>query len=496
MSLGYAQKLSYREDVGAVGMSELFEPPEMLHQKRAGKGVPEASLPFHCAMPSPTHMALVELERAGILKFVISQNVDSLHLRSGIPREKLAELHGNSFREVCPSCGAEYIRDFEIETIGMKETPRRCSNLKCGSKLRDTVLDWEDALPRKEMNAAAKHCKKADLVLCLGTSLQITPACNLPLKCIRGGGRIVIVNLQKTPKDKKATLVIHGLVDKVIAGIMVLMKLQIPPYVRIDLIQFGLSHSLKERTYVKWTLKISSVHGQKAPLPFVKSVEVLFPDRPDLKTAFLLKQPFCLRRETAIAKPFKITLKLNFSEGCGCSSTLVDWMADFNLTGESFKLEKDAIFEKLRVAATEGSSCGQYATIERNAIPGDETYTRAFVTNFCDYSSSVFRLVSTPTSDSVSLKGCDEDMNNLMKPLKDESQQPDDVTVKECKGLNGCAIFMDKQDSVSDFPERHTYTSDDQIPQTDGIRNNSDFILKRCNSCLDVVEQDPKRLRL
>ncbi|KAI7997292.1 LRR receptor-like serine/threonine-protein kinase ERL2 [Camellia lanceoleosa] len=71
-----------------------------------------------------------------------------------------------------------------------------------------------DALPSKEMNPAEKHCKMADVVLCLGTSLQITPACNLPLKSLRGGGKIATVNLQKTPKDKKASLVIHGLVDK------------------------------------------------------------------------------------------------------------------------------------------------------------------------------------------------------------------------------------------------------------------------------------------
>ncbi|KAL0306253.1 UNVERIFIED_CONTAM: NAD-dependent protein deacetylase SRT1 [Sesamum radiatum] len=265
MSLGYAEKLSVIEDVGNVGMAEYFDPPHVLQEKveilvplyvllgfglhcyhldpslfmqskhlvvftgagistscgipdfrgpkgiwtlqRQGKALPEASLPFHRATPSTTHMALVELEKAGLLKFLISQNVDGLHLRSGIPREKLAELHGNSFMELCPSCGAEYMRDFEIETIGLKETARRCSKAGCGAKLRDTVLDWEDALPRKEMDPAEKHCKMADVVLCLGTSLQITPACNLPLKCLRGGGKIVIVNLQKTPKDKKASLV-------------------------------------------------------------------------------------------------------------------------------------------------------------------------------------------------------------------------------------------------------------------------------------------------
>ncbi|GAY55082.1 hypothetical protein CUMW_161740 [Citrus unshiu] len=289
MSLGYAEKLSYREDVGSVGMSEIFDPPHLLQQKskhlvaftgagistscgipdfrgpkgvwtlqREGKGVPEASLPFDRAMPSITHMALVELEKAGILKFVISQNVDSLHLCSGIPREKLAELHGNSFREICPSCGVEYMRDFEIETIGMKKTPRRCSDVKCGSRLKDTVLDWEDALPPVEMNPAEENCRMADVVLCLGTSLQITPACNLPLKSLRGGGKIVIVNLQQTPKDKKASLVVHAPVDKVIAGVMHHLNLWIPPYVRVDLFQINLdqySRPSRSDKYVKWALR-------------------------------------------------------------------------------------------------------------------------------------------------------------------------------------------------------------------------------------------------
>eukprot|EP01018_Ginkgo_biloba_P023113 Gb_02893 [translate_table: standard] len=337
MSLGYAEKLSYREDLGNVGMSELFDPPNLLQSKieelakligeskhlvaftgagistscgipdfrgptgiwtlqREGKPLPKAEMPFHRAMPGLTHMALAELEKAGILKFIISQNIDGLHLRSGIPREKLAELHGNSFREICSSCGKEYVRDFEVETIGLKETGRRCSDQNCGGKLKDTVLDWEDALPPKEMNPAEKHCKMADVIVCLGTSLQITPACNLPLKSVRAGGKLVIVNLQPTPKDKKAALLIHGQVDKVIAGVMQFLNHKIPPYVRVDLVQVSLSYPSKKKRSVKWKLRISSVHGNKAPLPFLQSVEVCFPDRPDLKAALLNKQPFSLMR--------------------------------------------------------------------------------------------------------------------------------------------------------------------------------------------------------
>ncbi|THG05629.1 hypothetical protein TEA_000814 [Camellia sinensis var. sinensis] len=414
MSLGYAEKLSYIEDVGKVGMSEIFDPPPVLQEKvttlliflngntndgldnyvvvkgcqchnlyscyceaffmqvqyieklaimiekskhlvvftgagistscgipdfrgpkgiwtlqREGKSLPETPLPFHRAMPSMTHMALVELERVGILKFVISQNIDGLHLRSGIPREKLSELHGNAFMELCPSCGVEYFRDFEVETIGLKETPRSCSSYDCGARLKDTVVDWEDALPPKELNPAEKHCKVADVVLCLGTSLQITPACNLPLKSLRGGGKFVIVNLQETPKDKKASLVIHGLIDK-----------------------------------------------------------VSFSEGLNMKEAFLHKQPLRLKRRTlTTAKPFDVLLKLNFSDGCGCSYTRIKVPVDFQVSMDCCNYNKDATFEKLRERAIRDLRCGRNALIEKQVIitPKSETMVYATVTNILVY---------------------------------------------------------------------------------------------------------------
>uniref|UniRef100_A0A164ZUN6 NAD-dependent protein deacetylase SRT1 n=1 Tax=Daucus carota subsp. sativus TaxID=79200 RepID=A0A164ZUN6_DAUCS len=374
----------------SCGIPDFRGPKGVWTLQHEGKGVPEASLPFDRAMPSVTHMALVALERAGILKFVISQasylNVDSLHLRSGIPREKLSELHGNSFREVCPSCGAEYLRDFEVETIGLKETPRRCSSMNCRSRLRDSVLDWEDELPRKEMNLAEKHCLVADLVLCLGTSLQITPACNLPLKSVRGGGEIVIVNLQQTPKDKKAKLVIHGLVDKVIMGVMQILSMRIPPYVRIDLFQviYGCNSGSK---YARWTIKVCSVHGESAPLPFIKSVEVSFPERPELKTALLQQQPFSLKRELIRSRPVKVVLKLNLSDGCACRFTTVELLVDFEATTDYFTQDKNVVFENLRDTAIQSECCGQLSVVEKKMLPAPkkESMTYAVVTNITEY---------------------------------------------------------------------------------------------------------------
>uniref|UniRef100_A0A0E0P6K8 protein acetyllysine N-acetyltransferase n=1 Tax=Oryza rufipogon TaxID=4529 RepID=A0A0E0P6K8_ORYRU len=307
MSLGYAEKLSYREDVGNVGMPEIFDSPKLLHKKieelavmmreRSGKGVPGASLPFHRAVPTLTHMALVELEKTGRLKFVISQNVDSLHLRSGLPREKLAELHGNSFKEICPSCKKEYLRDFEIETIGLKDTPRRCSDKNCGARLKDTVLDWE-----------------------------ITPACNMPLLSLKNGGRVAIVNLQATPKDKKASLVIHGLVDK-----------------------------------------------------------VSFPERPDMKPVVLKEQPFSLQRETSMNRPFVMLLTFNFSDGCGCSSSSIEWPVDFLKQKGSFVRDRSLVLQELQHAAEHRSRAGQHAILEREGVPRAETSIHALVTNIVRY---------------------------------------------------------------------------------------------------------------
>ncbi|KAI4306222.1 hypothetical protein L6164_029515 [Bauhinia variegata] len=445
MSMCYAKQLSVIEDVGNVGMTEYFDPPHALPEKierlaimikkskhlvvftgagistscgipdfrgpkgiwtlqREGKALPEAALPFQCAVPSLTHMALVELEKAGVLKFVISQNVDALHLRSGIPREKLAELHGNCFMETCPSCRAEYVRDFEVGTVGLKETSRRCSDPKCGARLKDTVIDWGDALPPKEMDPAEKHCKMADIVLCLGTSLQITPACNLPLKALRGGGKVVIVNLQKTPKDKKASLVIHGLVDKVIAGVMDFLNLQIPPFVRIDLFQIILTHALSlDKRYVNWTLQVVSVHGQKAALPFIKSVEVSFLDKEDFKAAILDRQPFRLKRRTVWDKAFEMVLRLNLGDGCGCSSVEIDVPVDFQVSTDCFDFDKDVVFQKLSDKAAVESKCGQNAVLERKTTltPSSGVTVYAVVTNFVQYSKTCRTLSDSLTNEDL-----------------------------------------------------------------------------------------------
>jgi len=297
------------------GIPDFRGPNGIWTLQRAGLPLPKAKTSFALARPSLTHQALLHLVNTGKVTYLVSQNVDGLHLRSGVPREKLAELHGNCFMERCSKCGGETVRDFEMESVGFKYTGRRCmrkveqqSNDKknkkrsnneeekeelgiksgssghvCNGRLRDTVLDWEDSLPADELKLAQQHADQADLAICLGTSLQITPACNLPLRTIRnnGGGKLVVVNLQKTKHDRKAVdsggLVIHAKCDDVMSRVMSTLGMKVPKYVRRDTIVFR--HTVTDD---KWgelesvTLYVESVHGPECPLPMVEQVALRF----------------------------------------------------------------------------------------------------------------------------------------------------------------------------------------------------------------------------
>ncbi|KAK9408964.1 NAD-dependent protein deacetylase sirtuin-6 [Crotalus adamanteus] len=276
MSVNYAAGLSPYPDKGKCGLPEIFDSPDELERKihqladliqnsynvvfHTGAGistasgipdfrgpngvwtmeerglVPKFDTTFENARPSKTHMALLELQRVGILHFLVSQNIDGLHVRSGFPRDKLAELHGNMFVEECVKCGKQYVRDTVVGTMGLKPTGRLCDASKhrglrsCRGKLMDTILDWEDSLPDRDLYWASEASKRASLSITLGTSLQIKPSGDLPLLTKKKGGKLVIVNLQPTKHDRHADLRIHGYVDEVMTKLMKLLGLEIPEW--------------------------------------------------------------------------------------------------------------------------------------------------------------------------------------------------------------------------------------------------------------------------
>ena len=187
-----------------------FRGPDGLWTRQA-KGLPAPKFDWTKATPNQAHMAIVELQNMGKLAFLISQNVDNLHLKSGIRPELLAELHGNVTKLRCRSCGFKCDSFPDLTTCPI-----------CDGKLAPSVVNFGDPLPVKEVEDSEWHSQHSDLFIVVGSSLVVYPAADMPKIAVESGARLVIINQGETPLDRLCHLrftestgeVMHGAVTR------------------------------------------------------------------------------------------------------------------------------------------------------------------------------------------------------------------------------------------------------------------------------------------
>lgn len=197
------------------------------------------------AQPTLVHRSLRKLVDENLCKYIVSTNIDNLHVRSGLtPLDQVAELHGNCFVEYCIACKKQFLRPFSVtgnrlidsasvtpenKAYVVHLTGRTCD--ACEGPLRDNIVHFGEDLILEHIENSVVHSNKSDLALVMGTSMRVSPACNLPEPAYeKNGGKLVIINLQKTPYDKFCALRIWARTDVVFEKLMRELALDVPEY--------------------------------------------------------------------------------------------------------------------------------------------------------------------------------------------------------------------------------------------------------------------------
>ena len=157
------------------------------------------------AQPNPGHHALAQLEKAGLLRSVITQNIDGLHQRAGSLR--VHEVHGHMREATCIHCYRVVPAESLIEEFLAEGQVPRCT---CGGVMKPNVILFGEQLPLNILTAARQDTMACDLMLVIGSSLTVEPVSDLPLMALGHGAKLIIVNYQPTHLDERADVLIHA----------------------------------------------------------------------------------------------------------------------------------------------------------------------------------------------------------------------------------------------------------------------------------------------
>jgi NAD-dependent protein deacetylase/lipoamidase len=176
--------------------------PKKAWQERLASRNDELYRPLTVARPNAGHVALAELEQMGVVRFVITQNVDDLHRQAG--QQALAEIHGNWKLLRCLECAGRYQR----EEIDLTNLPPACP--RCGGLLKSDTVSFGEPIPTDVLNQCAEHAARADLVIVAGTSATVYPAAGFAIEVKERGGVLIEVNLYESEITRICDVSLRG----------------------------------------------------------------------------------------------------------------------------------------------------------------------------------------------------------------------------------------------------------------------------------------------
>jgi len=205
-----------------------FRGPDGLWTRRDKGLPPPKSPPWDQVKPNINHYTVVELLEMEKLDYLISQNVDGLHVKSGIPFEKLAELHGNMYFMKCLECGMKLT--FEdagwdkkkfgagYRTQSVRKNQPTCPT--CKGRVISSIVNFGDPLPHDELQESIARSQNSDVFFVIGSSLVVTPAADMPGIAQENGAKLIIINKGDTPYDNAADIKFDNKMEEILPLIM------------------------------------------------------------------------------------------------------------------------------------------------------------------------------------------------------------------------------------------------------------------------------------
>jgi len=174
------------------------------------------------AQPNLAHYAIAELDGLGKLDCVITQNVDNLHQKAGVPAKKVFELHGNMQWIVCLNCGERYPFEQIKARLDKGEEIPDCEG--CHGILKPNAVFFGEPLPAEVLEEATLRSSNSDLFIVIGSTLVVYPAAYMPIYAHQAGAKLVIINLSSTPMDSEATVLIRARAGETMSKIVEKVK--------------------------------------------------------------------------------------------------------------------------------------------------------------------------------------------------------------------------------------------------------------------------------